>query len=147
LNRKNFQQESISKKYNKSIVFVYGTLKKGFSNHILLEKSMFLGSHTIPRNKGLVMYDNGFFPELTKATDKKMATKIVGELYLVDDDTLENLDCLESVGFMYDRAFMLDIKKKMGFYLYITKEKDFSTYYTLVKNGNYQDNYKKSKRK
>ena len=76
--------------YNMELLFVYGTLKKGFYNHFYLEKSKYLG-----RAKTLnkyALYLKGFIPFVTKSPK---VCQIKGELYLVDDKTLSEVDLLE----------------------------------------------------
>ena len=74
---------------NKKIyVFVYGTLRKGYWNHRLLENSKFIGE-AITKEK-YSLYANGI-PYVVK-TPK---TQIKGEVYEVDIETLKRLDQLE----------------------------------------------------
>ena len=70
-------------------LFVYGTLKRSFSNHHLLENSQFLGTG-YTRTK-YAMYTSGI-PFVVKAEE---VSHIYGELYQVDDTTLKQLDWLE----------------------------------------------------
>ncbi len=70
-------------------IFVYGTLKRGYSNHRLLTGASFLcGGRT--REK-YALYTSGI-PFVIK--DEKIS-QIQGEIYLVDETTLANLDLLE----------------------------------------------------
>ncbi len=70
-----------------NMVMVYGTLKAGYGNHRLLEVCTFEGPAQI---KG-TLYDLGAFPALSLHGN----TDVHGELYEVDDATLERLDYLE----------------------------------------------------
>ena len=71
------------------LVFVYGTLKKGFSNHRLLASSELLGAaQTV---KMYAMYSTGV-PIVVK---DESISPIFGELYRVDEVTLVYLDSLE----------------------------------------------------
>lgn len=82
---------------HKYLVGVYGTLKKGFGNHRLLVNSEFIGNSTINGE----LYSNGMFPSFI-TNDKISENDLIGiELYLVDYDTLLNLDRLESVPYLY----------------------------------------------
>lgn len=74
-------------------VFVYGTLKRGYGNHRLLEKASFVGNATI---KGFVMFDMGAFPGIMSGKGI-----IHGELYNINDSILESLDRLEGYNSMY----------------------------------------------
>ena len=81
-------------------VFVYGTLKSGFSNHYLLDGCEYLGgAATVPTYK---MIENGFPVIMPDAGGKPLA----GEIYTVDDETLARLDQLEREGSSYDRKLI-----------------------------------------
>src|SRR5579859_1697603 len=83
----------------KTFVFTYGTLKKGFSNNVLLASSEFIQEAvTQPKYK---LYDCGHYPCMVKS---KKGEAIHGEIYAVDDITLKRLDRLEGVPFLYERG-------------------------------------------
>lgn len=87
---------SNSKKHR---VFVYGTLKRGISNHHLLADSDFIGNaYTVDTFK---MYTVGF--PIIMPADGPEAWAVYGEVYDVDDSTLKRLDNLEAEGTMYTR--------------------------------------------
>ena len=81
-------------------VFVYGTLKRGHGNHILLKDSKCLGAG-ITENK-YVMYSSGI-PFVSKQFG---LTRISGELYEVDELTLNSLDMLEGHPTWYKREIV-----------------------------------------
>ena len=78
-----------------NLVFVYGTLKKGFGNHRLLVKAEFMCPSYIFDGK---MLDLGAFPAVVDG-----AREIHGELYSVDKATLASLDRLEGHPTFYER--------------------------------------------
>lgn len=78
-----------------NLVFVYGSLKKGFGNHRLLEKSECVAKGTIAGR----LYSLGSYPGLKDAVDER----VHGEVYSVDDETLKSLDWLEGHPKMYER--------------------------------------------
>lgn len=85
------------------LVAVYGSLKKGFGNHVLLEDAEFLGEDWIP---GWDMYSLGGFPAITpshrlRCLDKN-DTKI--EVYLVNEKEFISLDRLEGYPSFYNRT-------------------------------------------
>lgn len=80
-------------------VFVYGTLKSGLWNNPLLHDAIFAGPSVTPAD--YKMLDTGF-PVLIEVSEGN-GQPVAGELYHVDDKTLQRLDRLESVGRMYDR--------------------------------------------
>jgi gamma-glutamylaminecyclotransferase len=82
-------------------VFVYGTLKKGHCNHVLLREANahFIGYDSItgPYN----MYDIGAIPAVV---DSKSGTrKIRGQLYAMQPEGLASLDMLEGHPNLYKR--------------------------------------------
>jgi gamma-glutamylcyclotransferase (GGCT)/AIG2-like uncharacterized protein YtfP len=85
-------------------VFVYGTLKRGHSNHALLETSRFLGEAATLKTYWMIT--TGVFPvvlDLVPADFGLPPLAIAGEIYHVDDATLGELDRLEREGRSYHR--------------------------------------------
>jgi len=79
------------------MVFVYGTLMKGYGNHRnYLSHSEFLGAGEIT---GYALYAVSSFPGIVP----QGGAKVKGEVYNVDQDTLKRLDCLEGEGSLYLR--------------------------------------------
>ncbi len=74
-------------------LFVYGTLKRGCSNHRYLADQKFLGlARTTP---GFRLYNLGGYPGIaTHANDRD---GVVGEVWLVEDAALQDLDRFEGV--------------------------------------------------
>lgn len=87
----------------RSTVFVYGSLKRGFHNHLLLgdpSTATFMGtSHIKGRYR---MSDLGAYPGLYKHNSFP-ETVIVGEVYRVNQDVMRALDILEGNEFYYTR--------------------------------------------
>ena len=84
-------------------VFVYGTLKRGLHNHVLLERARasFVGAARTTRTSFAMLLADAGYPYVVKTTTDARA--IDGEVYVVDDDTLERLDALEAATGMYSR--------------------------------------------
>lgn len=78
-------------------LFVYGTLKRGYGNHHYLSESEFLGKAIT--KKRYALYSDGI-PFLVK---EPPVSRIKGELYEVDSETLENVDLLEGHPSVYRR--------------------------------------------
>jgi gamma-glutamylaminecyclotransferase len=83
----------------KTIVFVYGTLKRGQRNHGFLAGQEFLDeAQTVPRYRLVVC--NGH-PCLIE--DARHGVAVRGEVWSVDDDALRRIDELEEVPTLYSR--------------------------------------------
>jgi gamma-glutamylaminecyclotransferase len=74
-------------------LFIYGTLKRGGSNHAHLAGQKFLGeARTAP---GYTLYSLGSYPGMVaQATDRK---GVIGEIWAVDKTALLRLDAFEGV--------------------------------------------------
>ncbi|MDR3557263.1 MAG: gamma-glutamylcyclotransferase [Syntrophobacteraceae bacterium] len=70
-------------------MFVYGTLRRGFENHFLLDGAIFLGP---ARTRGKYALFSENIPYVSKT--KEIST-VAGEVYRVDSPTLERIDLLE----------------------------------------------------
>ena len=93
-----FQRPEESEQYvlkEEIIVFVYGTLMQGKSNHnTYLSRSQFIGSAVV---EGFELYDLGSYPGVVYSK----AGRVKGELYKIDADTLRRVDALEGEGTLY----------------------------------------------
>lgn len=79
------------------LVFVYGTLMKGELHHSTIAHARFLRQAETRPEFELVQID--YYPALLP----EGAHRVVGELYEVDDLTLQRLDQLEEVPAYYER--------------------------------------------
>lgn len=80
-----------------SLVFVYGTLKKGLSNTHYLNESKYLGLATTVNPYTLFVCSDFYFPFLVEDKYKDFEqSNITADLYRIDSDTLLNLDRLEA---------------------------------------------------
>jgi gamma-glutamylaminecyclotransferase len=90
----------------KHLVFVYGTLRQAHSNHQLIGDAFCYGVGST-REK-YAMYITGGYPYVTST---EACYPIVGELYAVDDDTLDILDKMEGHPRYYTRRqIVLDVE-------------------------------------
>lgn len=80
------------------LVFVYGTLKSGFSNHRFLEHQELIGSAILGAH---ALYDVS--PNFPGIVPSGRDFEVHGEVYSIDSDCLNRLDRLESNGSMYQR--------------------------------------------
>lgn len=83
-------------------VFVYGTLKQGHGNHPALSEAEFLGRCVLTGNVTLV--DLGWYPGLVR--DAAEESSVFGEVYRVDESTLDTLDLIEGHPNFYTRLKM-----------------------------------------
>ena len=85
-------------------IFVYGTLKRGGSNHFFLRGQKFLGNaRTVP---GFTLYSLGDYPGMVRAPSDTVG--VTGELWSVDDACLAELDRLEGLDEgLYERIDVL----------------------------------------
>lgn len=72
-------------------VFVYGTLKQGYWNNRLLETCKFISEGLLPDHKAYYYGSVGSFPFV----EENEGTSVSGEVYLINSNTLANLDRLE----------------------------------------------------
>ncbi len=78
---------------SKTILFLYGTLKRGQKNHHFLAGQEFRGdAATMPLYR---MYALGWHPGLV--LDQDHGEEITGELWAVDDDALARMDVFEGM--------------------------------------------------
>lgn len=75
------------------LIFVYGTLKRGGSNHRQIADQEFVGmARTAP---GYQLYDLGDYPGMVAAPEDQLG--VTGELWSVDEAALRRLDRFEGV--------------------------------------------------
>ena len=85
-------------------LFIYGTLKRGGSNHVFLARQRFLGlARTAP---GFTLFSLGDYPGMVRAPGDTVG--VTGELWVVDDTCLAELDRLEGLDEgLYERIDVL----------------------------------------
>ena len=75
------------------VLFVYGTLKRGFCRAHFLSRQMFLGvAQTLPKYR---MFNCGTYPGIRETSQAGLS--ILGELWAVDEACLARLDQEEGV--------------------------------------------------
>jgi len=99
-----------------SKLFVYGTLKKGYHNHYIIEGSKLINTAVL---SDYAIFDLGSFPGIVRDHE----SRVYGELYEISDDLLPRLDRLEGVPYLYDRATEVVVDSGMnvhtGVYVYV----------------------------
>ena len=79
------------------LVFVYGTLKRGGSNHFMLDVpgAKFLSELTLPAGDFKMINVTNRYPALIYLPDDEKTTEIHGELYAITNTVMKTLDILE----------------------------------------------------
>jgi gamma-glutamylcyclotransferase (GGCT)/AIG2-like uncharacterized protein YtfP len=75
------------------LVFVYGTLKRGGSNHSYLVGQTFVANARTPR--GFRLYELDGYPGMVASADDQSG--VTGEIWSLDDTCLAELDRLEGL--------------------------------------------------
>ncbi len=85
-----------------TLIFVYGTLKRGGENHGWIDKQRFIAeARTLPQYR---LFDLGGYPGMVHAQD---GVSIQGEVWEVDEVGLTRLDVLEDTeGGEYERVIV-----------------------------------------
>lgn len=101
-------------------IFTYGTLMNNERNHYYLSDQEFISNAYI---KNYDIYNLGTYPGIIKGSDI-----VYGELYSVDENSLNQIDALEELGYLYDRVLER---------VYISNEESIEAYvYVYLKNIN-----------
>lgn len=100
-------------------VLVYGTLKDGQSNHVLLDRAnaQFLGYDSITGEYN--MYDLGAFPGVVTTTTGERPVR--GEVWAVNNEGLQALDMLEGHPNFYERRKVVTDIMQVRAWVYILK--------------------------
>lgn len=87
----------------KTLIFVYGTLKRGGDNHGWIEQQQFVAeARTLPHYR---LYDLGGYPGMVRVP--QLGLSIEGEVWEVDEAGLAKLDVLEDTeGGEYERVLV-----------------------------------------
>jgi gamma-glutamylaminecyclotransferase len=109
-------------------IFVYGTLKRGQSNHSLLAKAEYLlEAATCEKFR---MFHVGFPVLLADVKDGRPVGRVQGEVYKVSEEQLRRLDGLESEGSMYKRL-AIDVTTDEGELLTVLAYIGIEDFWTL----------------
>ena len=118
-------------------VFVYGTLLSGFANHEYYlknaENAKLVKMDTLP---GFAMYDLGGFP----AIKAKEGSKVIGEVYDVDDEVLGGLDHLEGVHRGFYNRIVATTDSGVEVFVYVLDDADK---YQPISEGDYRSHRKR----
>ena len=109
-----------------NLIFVYGSLKSGHGNNVLLQDSNFV-CKAITVDSDYEMISLGAFPALVDGDQY-----IHGEVYSVTDDILDRVDSLEGNGSFYQRkkAMVMSTSQPAGksyyawIYILVNQDRD-----------------------
>ena len=114
----------------KQLLFVYGTLRTGESRHSVMSQSDYLGVYeTIPK---YTMYDLGAFPCITF----NGKTSIVGDVFEVNDYTLDLCDMIEGHPDYYTRMPIELLDKSIKAEAYFMNNRNMKDYKPIT-HGNW----------
>lgn len=122
----------------RNYVFVYGTLRKDDRNHKLLKDAVCIASHCWTDGKLFDSYKG--YPFLVQSND----SRVVGELYVVDDAQLSDLDRLEDYhgsgkNNLYDRVEQMVYTKSGNYqaFVYVLPDKRNTKNMQLIESGDW----------
>lgn len=116
---------------NKFYFYTYGSLMNGLHNHNLLLQTGAEYIETV-KLKGFTLYDLGNYPGTLKTNTNNV---LIAEKYLINYDTLEQLDYLEDVkNKLYKRLKIKDSKGDIGF-IYTCNPRLIDKFTKIVKSG------------
>ena len=121
---------------NKQLVLVYGSLRKGMSNHCVLGNSKFIDYYKIPQGN-YSMYSLGGFPALLPNVHGE---EILCEAYAVDNDVYANVERLEGYPSFYYRETIGTHLGKAE--VYVLNEARDASRYPHVESGDWVSYYK-----
>ena len=106
----------------KNYVFTYGTLMKGEVNHYKLRNAEYVCDGVI---SGYKMFNLDCFPAI-----KESEGTVLGELYLVSDELLKELDYFEGEGSLYIRKTtkVYSLDKEYEAYVYVYNKESNNKY-------------------
>lgn len=99
-------------------VFVYGTLKSGYSNHVHISPMVeFVSEALLNNHKLYYSVKVNSFPVMRR----QVGSKVIGELYKITDPfVIDIMDEIEGEGSMYSRKEVKVFSKDIGLHTAIT---------------------------
>ena len=123
-----------------NLLFVYGTLRCGFCNHFLLHGATFYGLAR-SREKYALFVEG--IPYVSRA---EAVSRIVGEVFQVDEETLEQVDRLEGHPHWYRRE-EIEVTLADGSNVWAWMYFNESPRGRLIESGDYADRETERKRR
>ena len=110
------------------LMFVYGTLKRGSYNNIMLGKSKFLGRAVTKPSLNIKSIGIPIVVAPFSDAMRETAKPIIGEVYKVSKRIIDMVDILEGHPDLYKR-FLIDIETKnetLEAYIYLFQQDNFT---------------------
>ena len=130
-------------------MFTYGTLMKGYSNHVYCEDAEFVSKATTVEKYNLLTFSKTGYPMIDDDLTKKVST-IKGEVYKATDEEVQNIDQLEGIGFLYSRnkvKVVTESKEELECWVYIgINVKDRKQFNIQIPDGDWA-NYTSAQKK
>lgn len=124
-------------------VFVYGSLKKGFSNHHIIEKAKFHGKVQTLKKYAMFKEKNANYPYMLNISNNKYH-HIIGELYMITDaKLLLEIDKFEDAPEYYERK-VIDViykDKNIKAFAYFFTDKTIPKNQSPLKEWKEDENY------
>lgn len=118
-----------------TLVFVYGTLRRGQHNARVLSDSVYCG---MSRTESIyTMLHLGGFPAIIPALASCAGVSIVGEVYAVDDATLADLDRLEGAPDFYRREMITLPDNRDRVCIYVLNQDRGPACYPVISSGDW----------
>ena len=135
---------NITKHDETTLVFIYGSLKKGFCNHHMMNKAKYKCKAKTSKRYGMFQETNANYPYLIKQSNS-CYHHIQGEVYEIDcSTTLKQLDIFEDAPEYYKRE-TVDIEIASGTVqkaqIYFMKECKIPSNQTPLREWKEDDNY------
>jgi gamma-glutamylcyclotransferase (GGCT)/AIG2-like uncharacterized protein YtfP len=124
---------------NKHLVFVYGTLRRGGAGamSIRFPTSKFIADATVSGS----LYDLGAYPGLLL---KESNSSVIGEVYEVDDETLNKLDDFEASSHYVRKQVEISLDTQRKVCWVYEPDPEFYSLHTLITSGDWNE-YAKTK--
>lgn len=117
-------------------LFVYGTLKKGYSNNMLLRDTEFIEKSVTIDNFNIKSFGIPIVIKPVNTEMKKEAKPIIGEVYNIPQEVLDIVDLLEGHPDLYRRELtkvkLFETQEIVDAYVYFFQPDDY--YYDLSNN-------------
>jgi gamma-glutamylcyclotransferase (GGCT)/AIG2-like uncharacterized protein YtfP len=121
------------------LVFVYGTLRRGESNHHWLSNAEFVGSGvTVDR---MILVNLGAYPAVVRDANHTNSAFIQGEVYRVTTTTFARLDILEDYPKLYGREIVpitLDNDSALSAWIYFLAKDNWNRDHAIP-SGDWRD--------